>query len=589
MADLVTRLLLKSQQFDDTLGKSTAQVRAFEARMKGVGSSVTGVIGTVGKFVPAIGAGMGAMEAFNKIMGSSQTTGDAFVRVQEQAKASVDAFFTSISMGDFSGFLKNMDNVISRAGEMADALDRLDTQKIFTDSELAELNSQYRIKMAEARNRAEGSPERNKALAEARAVREQINALKSSLADTYNKSSIATLATAMAKQGYKKDVTKIAETEDGQKFLAAVLRQSNQGNLEELSDKYKKKRKSLNGMLFSEVALSKWAKTGEGALAEFAYYFKELDDSEQSMLKQAINFKNVWHETRAEIAEADRDMGNTYARINGGSKNSGSKNGVKAKEMLPDGSLADINKRISELTKELSMQTSEQMRVAIQKAINDLNREKHFIEFGVKFNTTDQLLEYPGLKLPGMRNIAEDLKSGYIQQPKRVFAKEDIETNLDFADSLDAINGLFSEMGGLMDGAAGSWAGYAATVAAAVSKLLPQLASLFAASAATGVADKASLPFPYNIIAMAATAAGLVAAIASVPKFADGGIIGGSSFVGDKLLARVNSGEMILNQNQQNSLLSLVDGENRAGNITFTLRGDELIGAINNHNKKNRR
>ena len=55
-------------------------------------------------------------------------------------------------------------------------------------------------------------------------------------------------------------------------------------------------------------------------------------------------------------------------------------------------------------------------------------------------------------------------------------------------------------------------------------------------------------------IAMAAAviAAGLanVAKIAGV-TFADGGIVPGNSFVGDNVLARVNSGEMVLNQEQQ--------------------------------------
>jgi len=37
-------------------------------------------------------------------------------------------------------------------------------------------------------------------------------------------------------------------------------------------------------------------------------------------------------------------------------------------------------------------------------------------------------------------------------------------------------------------------------------------------------------------------------------KFADGGVVGGSSFYGDKILARVNSGELILNTKQQRAL-----------------------------------
>jgi len=40
--------------------------------------------------------------------------------------------------------------------------------------------------------------------------------------------------------------------------------------------------------------------------------------------------------------------------------------------------------------------------------------------------------------------------------------------------------------------------------------------------------------------------------------FADGGVVGGTSFYGDKILARVNSGELILNKNQQRNLYGMI-------------------------------
>lgn len=43
-------------------------------------------------------------------------------------------------------------------------------------------------------------------------------------------------------------------------------------------------------------------------------------------------------------------------------------------------------------------------------------------------------------------------------------------------------------------------------------------------------------------------------------KFADGGIVGGNSYQGDKLLTRVNSGEMVLNRNQQYRLFRFING-----------------------------
>jgi hypothetical protein len=51
--------------------------------------------------------------------------------------------------------------------------------------------------------------------------------------------------------------------------------------------------------------------------------------------------------------------------------------------------------------------------------------------------------------------------------------------------------------------------------------------------------------------------------------FADGGMVGGSSFSGDKLFARVNSGEMILNQRQQGNLGNLISPASSMLNVVL--------------------
>ena len=78
-----------------------------------------------------------------------------------------------------------------------------------------------------------------------------------------------------------------------------------------------------------------------------------------------------------------------------------------------------------------------------------------------------------------------------------------------------------------------------------------------AGEAITGAtAAGASLPFPANLAAIASGVASVLGALSFVGKFATGGIVGGSSPTGDKLIARVNSGEMILNKEQQARLFA---------------------------------
>lgn len=70
----------------------------------------------------------------------------------------------------------------------------------------------------------------------------------------------------------------------------------------------------------------------------------------------------------------------------------------------------------------------------------------------------------------------------------------------------------------------------------------------------------AALPFPLNLVAIAAGVAAVIGALAMIGSFSTGGIVGGSSPQGDRLLARVNSGEMILNKAQQTRLYNALNG-----------------------------
>ena len=87
---------------------------------------------------------------------------------------------------------------------------------------------------------------------------------------------------------------------------------------------------------------------------------------------------------------------------------------------------------------------------------------------------------------------------------------------------------------------------------------------------ADATASGAKMPFPLNLVAIAAGVAAVVAALAAVTGFATGGVIGGTSTSGDKKFARVNSGEMILNKFQQAKLFGMING--RYQPPTFTDR-----------------
>ena len=108
---------------------------------------------------------------------------------------------------------------------------------------------------------------------------------------------------------------------------------------------------------------------------------------------------------------------------------------------------------------------------------------------------------------------------------------------------------------------------------------------------ASGTKSAADIPMVGWAVALAAGAAllaMLIGAMSSVKKFAGGGI---NSFHGDKVLARVNAGEMVLNNEQQRKLFKMINegptSNTTNGQVEFKIRGTELVGVLGNVNRKN--
>ena len=70
------------------------------------------------------------------------------------------------------------------------------------------------------------------------------------------------------------------------------------------------------------------------------------------------------------------------------------------------------------------------------------------------------------------------------------------------------------------------------------------------------------------------------------PKFAEGGIVPGTSFTGDRVTAQLNSGEMVLNQSQQARLFNAANGAGGSGNITVYLGDEQIYKSLYNASKR---
>lgn len=143
--------------------------------------------------------------------------------------------------------------------------------------------------------------------------------------------------------------------------------------------------------------------------------------------------------------------------------------------------------------------------------------------------------------------------------------------------------------------AAASGAQAAASTAAATAAGTEAAANT--AAAVSGAAKSVSwIPIVGAVLAVAAIAAviGGIIAASNKAKFATGGIVPGNR-IGDMNMVRVNGGEMILNNRQQSNLFRMID-QNRlpqfnggSADVNFRIKGDTLIGVIENYNKKHGR
>lgn len=145
-----------------------------------------------------------------------------------------------------------------------------------------------------------------------------------------------------------------------------------------------------------------------------------------------------------------------------------------------------------------------------------------------------------------------------------------------------------SSIGNIVGGGAGAWLQWGASVVTAIAQALPKLLVLFNANVATAAsgaaASQSSVPIVGPIMAVASIAS-ILAAIASTPKataFAQGGVISGPTYalVGEYAGAS-NNPEVIAPLDRLPALLGTDKQMQGSSEVSFKIRGRELIGILN--------
>lgn len=137
--------------------------------------------------------------------------------------------------------------------------------------------------------------------------------------------------------------------------------------------------------------------------------------------------------------------------------------------------------------------------------------------------------------------------------------------------------------------AAATTADAAASMGAAAAKSAEATATAGVAVAETAAQNSKMGPFGW-VMAIAGAVALAATLFSLIGKFENGGIVGGNSYHGDKILARLNSGEAVITRRGTKNLLNAIENGDLGGGataqtISFKIKGSDLYGTLKNYQK----
>lgn len=585
-------------------------------------------------------------------------------------------FFSSIALGNFDGFLSNLQNVIDKAGDLSVALDNLGTKTLFNKAEVDDLNTKYQLELNKAKARNISDEERNKHLAKAKEYLIQMATLQQSLATANTDTSYTALQAEIAKMGFNKNVSR--------EMWDYLIKDSKRSDIEKTSTAHKDRLFEYNKRIESSkvrdpyteqiidsdetkkirAELKRYKESRFGLYGELNRLFIEAADDEESAIAQALKMRATANSLKVAVSNKELEVANADAKINGSyNKRNGGGSGSDTKIEPEKDSIAWYDAEISKLNKKLIATTDEQAKTTIKTTINEFEAKKIKLQVETSGNSIEAIniqladlnkklisvtdmqarstiqatineLEQKKINLKfvvdqeafkikngGMKDgaLSVPIAPTYDKVPTHgkggknfklpkydpLFKKEDVDLNEDYADSISAIGGVMSSLSGITDNSAASYLQWGANVMSSVGQAIQSITKLIAAKEAeaviNGVASATETPVVGWLLAGAAVAS-VLAAMASVPKFAAGGIVPGASFTGDKVPALLNSGEMILNGSQQSNLFKMLNSglygslsvkiapsmEDQSVRLysDVEIRGDRIFLALHNHIKK---
>ena len=584
---------LSDQEKQSPFGKAMAQsLDQLKSRIKDANSEIKEVSQELGNGSNGLGGIMDALagkigipvEMFTKLGAAAAGVGaalkvatdalkqneqimDEWGATVESAKGLYDGFLNALNTGDFSGFFRSMDDIVLAARAAYDAMDELGTFNAFNQINKEAAKTNFTQAVADFR---EGKVSKEDAQAAAEALKAELQAQ----ADR-------------EKKAYEETVKKLAKTRNvnGER-LFELLSTGDYSDYEAIKammpskavTEYQGRMDNMGNMTYTPVTTMTYANEME----ELGGMLRLLGDDQLAAI-QALGAQA--QRTSTEIAQIDRQV----VRLLGtGGKNTGAI--VKPKEMFPPGSMGEIKARIAELNKDLEKAADQTTRDKIRIQIEDLKRELEMMStpmtgLGQIIPLEVELLD---TSKEALDKEMEELRKRLGLEPIKLGVQvgTDGKGTVDAAKQTEKAWGAAANAISAIGGALQQIEDPSAKVAGIIMQAVANIALGFATATTQAAAGG---PFAW----IAATVAGIsnmISAVTAIKQvtssgkgFANGGIVPGNSFSGDNLTASVNSGELILNRAQQNTIASQLQGGAANIHMQGVVRGHDILLAGSNY------
>ena len=639
--DVIKKVNQLKKQGDNVGSGFNVSMGKMIQKATGFNGSLGSVVGVVGKFSGALGLAVTAGEAFNKTIHSSQAVGDTFGETQKVVNTVVDNFFQSLASGDFSPFLNGMDNIISKAREAYTEMDSLWNMAQSFGVQNARLNNQFQKNLNEIRTK-KGSNDPNDKKRVEQLKKENQDIIKKQAeggAKLYNET-IKSLQTEIAAgtgmnnkiaEGaiYRIVENDINNLKDGRKRYKKQY-ENYQKEIQNLNKKYDKDLATGGvgryGVSYSKEKNALERKYGEAIAANYLLERKNDEELQQfnDRLKQGIQYQGIAIANQSKMIRYNKED-STTSNKGGGKGGSGSKNTVEYTKQ----SVGWLENHIAELNKQIKLQVDsseikklqDEIKVT-QRQLDNLLNPRSILKPDLSVLKSSNLLSNPtalnakdiNIKTPSIAEQYQNAQNkigdvldlydmGVIKSAKQAqemidkinaslealgLKKVEVHIETDAEKVLSNVSDVVGELGASFSSLGQSLELPELDVLGIIAQAIANVIAGYAAASKQAAALGPWAWIGFSAAGLAQVAA-VIAQIHSLSGYANGGIIGGNSYSGDNLLARVNSGEMILNGSQQSNLFNLLDRGavgGLGGNVNFVIHGKDLHGVLHNYNDK---